>query len=408
VGTFDPTTGNWFLRSGPGPGAPDAGVFAFGGPAWTPVVGDWNGDGTSTVGVVDPNAVWSLRNENSPGAPDIGPFAYGEPGWIPVVGDWSGTGHTGIGMFDPGSATWYLRNEDNPGPPDAGVFRYGSPGWAPVVGDWRGDGRTSIGVVDPSTTTWYLRDSPSPGAATIPPFAFGSLANATPVVGDWFGHGTSTVGMFNHCMGNWHLRNENSSGPADAGVFLYGAANWSPVSGHLGGPTAGAMGMAERAPAGARAATPGSGSLTEPQLQQTVSAALTRLQQAGVGGAVLTQLQSATYQVGQFAGPILGRAYPQTQTVVLDANAAGYGWFVDPTPLQDEEFARDDTGALAALPGEPAAGRMDLLTVVLHEMGHLVGNGDLNTATHPNSLMDDTLALGLRRTDALATVFAEQ
>jgi hypothetical protein len=49
---------------------------------------------------------------------------------------------------------------------------------------------------------------------------------------------------------------------------------------------------------------------------------------------------------------------------------------------------------------------MDLLTVVLHEMGHLAGRGDVNTANYPGYLMDDTLAPGLRRTAALDAVFA--
>jgi hypothetical protein len=40
-------------------------------------------------------------------------------------------------------------------------------------------------------------------------------------------------------------------------------------------------------------------------------------------------------------------------------------------------------------------------------MGHLAGYGDVSTAAHPDNLMDGTLALGLRRTDALDAVFAQ-
>src|SRR5262249_25218127 len=44
-----------------------------------PVVGDWDGDRLSTVGVFDPaSAAWQLRDRNSPGAPDVAPFAYGD------------------------------------------------------------------------------------------------------------------------------------------------------------------------------------------------------------------------------------------------------------------------------------------------------------------------------------------
>jgi hypothetical protein len=48
--------------------------------------------------------------------------------------------------------------------------------------------------------------------------------------------------------------------------------------------------------------------------------------------------------------------------VELDATAAGYGWYVDPTPGSDNAFSG----------GKPVAG-MDLLTVVMHELGHQLG-----------------------------------
>jgi hypothetical protein len=46
---------------------------------------------------------------------------------------------------------------------------------------------------------------------------------------------------------------------------------------------------------------------------------------------------------------------------------------VDLTPDNDNEFVRDKNGNLAAVDGGPAAGKMDLLSVVQHELGHLMG-----------------------------------
>jgi hypothetical protein len=64
----------------------------------------------------------------------------------------------------------------------------------------------------------------------------------------------------------------------------------------------------------------------------------------------------------------LAQADPQQGAFLLNANAAGYGWFLDPTPLQDQEFA-----AGQALSSSPAVGQMDLLTAVLEEMGAAIG-----------------------------------
>jgi hypothetical protein len=234
VGVFDPRNGTWYLRNGNSPGSPDAGAFTYGGVGWMPVVGDWNGDGVTTIGVVDPNGTWYLKDSNGVGAPNIAPFAYGSGSWIPIVGDWDGNGTTTIGMFDPSTATWYLRNSNSPGAPDFVPFSYGAPGWIPVVGDWNGDGTTSIGVVDPTTMTWYLRNENSSGAPDYMPFQYGA-PGWIPVAGDWDGNGTATVGVVDPRSETWYLRNENSPGAPDFTPFAYGAPGWLPLAGNWRG-----------------------------------------------------------------------------------------------------------------------------------------------------------------------------
>jgi hypothetical protein len=52
-------------------------------------------------------------------------------------------------------------------------------------------------------------------------------------------------------------------------------------------------------------------------------------------------------------------------TIWLDDNAAGWGWFVDRTPRDNCEFTT---------PGNQGEqNRMDLLTVLDHELGHMLG-----------------------------------
>ena len=67
----------------------------------------------------------------------------------------------------------------------------------------------------------------------------------------------------------------------------------------------------------------------------------------------------------------------------IDQDAAGFGWFVDSTPDTDEEFG----------PGGAATERMDLLTVLAHELGHLLG---FEHDSIPGHLMSETLAPGIR------------
>lgn len=57
--------------------------------------------------------------------------------------------------------------------------------------------------------------------------------------------------------------------------------------------------------------------------------------------------------------------------ITLDSNAAGHGWYVDPTPwsVSDDFLPTSDPNLWLAKPGSGAEGKMDLLSVWLHELG---------------------------------------
>ncbi len=243
VALFDPESGVWVLRnSNAGGFFPDGPVFAYGsgGGISRPVVGDWDGNGTDTVGVVEANpngtVTWKLRNTNGPGGADI-VVTYGGVNSIPVVGKWSGgsVDHIGIVEFDGGAAVWKLRNSFTPGAPVIQAA-YGGLNSIPVVGDWNGDGSDTIGVVEYAggVATWKLRNSNTPGSPDAGNFAYGG-AGWLPVTGDWDGNRTETPGIFNSASATWYLRNENFAGPPDAGQFLFGEPNWLPLAGNFNG-----------------------------------------------------------------------------------------------------------------------------------------------------------------------------
>jgi hypothetical protein len=108
-------------------------------------------------------------------------------------------------------------------------------------------------------------------------------------------------------------------------------------------------------------------------------------------------LAAVTFDVRDLADGHLGAA--STSAIFLDINGAGYGWFVDSTPLVNEEFQFVD-GSLSAIPGGPADGQIDLLTVVLHELGHVIGLGDLPSASAAGNLMSENISTSLRRLPA--------
>jgi hypothetical protein len=84
-----------------------------------------------------------------------------------------------------------------------------------------------------------------------------------------------------------------------------------------------------------------------------------------------------------------------TATVEFDDDGAGHGWFVDATPTSNEEFLPTaDPTLFVAREGSDAAGRLDLLSVLLHEYGHVLG---LEHDSAVPEFMSATLAPGVRK-----------
>jgi hypothetical protein len=132
-----------------------------------------------------------------------------------------------------------------------------------------------------------------------------------------------------------------------------------------------------------------------------VAAALARLEAAGVDPALVGRLASADYRVGSLPAGLLGLTWADRARVVISPDAAGYGWYVDAAAAGDSAFGGPGAG------GALAAGRMDLLTVVLHEMGHLAGRPSAGGAATGGDLMAEFLAPGVRRAEALDAVFGQ-
>ncbi len=132
--------------------------------------------------------------------------------------------------------------------------------------------------------------------------------------------------------------------------------------------------------------------LTRPDLQPIVTEAIANWAGAGLAAEQIEALLAVDFLVTDLPGAQIGLA--TLDAVYLDINAAGHGWFIDPTPGNNEEFKAGDNGELVAVDRE-TMDRMDLLTVVLHELGHVLGLPDLDPS--PGSLMSGTLGTGLRR-----------
>jgi hypothetical protein len=186
-------------------------TYRYGRAGDVPVVGDWDGDGTQTVGVVRPSRAagtnrFFLRNAGG----SVLSFTYGRYGDRILVGDWDGNGTWTPAAVRAG--VWALRNTNSAGPADVTV-RFGQAGDRYLAGDWDGD-RDFTPAVRRGGTFWF-RNAAGTGPAQLHT-TFGRPGDQG-FVGDWDGNGTWTPGVLRGGR-RWFLKNSFSGGAAAVGL----------------------------------------------------------------------------------------------------------------------------------------------------------------------------------------------
>ncbi|WP_411846475.1 WD40 repeat domain-containing protein [Roseibacillus persicicus] len=96
---------------------------------------------------------------------------------------------------------------------------------------------------------------------------------------------------------------------------------------------------------------------------------------SGLNEEQIAALDEISYRISDLGGENLGSA--KDTIVTIDDNAAGSHWFIDLTPNENSEFLslEGQYNQVARQQG-PAWGGIDLLTVILHEQGHVLGMPD--------------------------------
>ncbi len=182
--------------------------------------GDYNGDGTSDIGVFRPDSgLWSVRG--------VGTSFFGQPGDVPASGDYDGDGTADMALFRPSATLWAVY----------GITRvyFGQSGDTPVPGDYTGDGWTDIGIFRSTPGLWSVRD--------ITRIYFGA-AGDIPVPGDYTGDGFADPAVFRPSAGLWAIngggriyfgnpgdiplaRDFTGDGTADLAIFRASSGLWA-------------------------------------------------------------------------------------------------------------------------------------------------------------------------------------
>ncbi len=132
--------------------------------------------------------------------------------------------------------------------------------------------------------------------------------------------------------------------------------------------------------------------LTLDLLAPIVAEAIQHWADAGASAEQLALLNGIGISIDDLPNGTLGQTFGTS--ITLDANGAGWGWFVNSTPNDNSEFASTISPTDLVATSGAAAGHMDLLTVVEHELGHAIG---LEHTDVPGDVMSHDLNFGERR-----------
>jgi hypothetical protein len=132
--------------------------------------------------------------------------------------------------------------------------------------------------------------------------------------------------------------------------------------------------------------------LVDTALAPVVEDAVARIESAVPDVAAI--LEGVQFEIVDLPENLLGLTVGDT--IRIDVDAAGYGWFVEKYQGQGtkDKVGSADRDAIPTIPHSAfrIPHSVDLLTVVLHELGHVLGLGHQD-----EGIMDDTLPLGTRR-----------
>ncbi len=128
-----------------------------------------------------------------------------------------------------------------------------------------------------------------------------------------------------------------------------------------------------------------------------LDAAVEQLSGLGFSPEQLEKARDVQAQIADLPGWTLAEA--SSDGITIDREGGGYGWFIDPSPADAVEFTQQGKD-LQAVQGSPAEGRLDLLTVLTHELGHYLGLENSDGSEAATAFMQSGIRPGIRRLPA--------
>lgn len=218
---YHQTSGAWYILGANGQIL--AWNLILGGPAYTPLSGDFNADRMADIAVYK-NGIWAISDVR--GNPIISDTAWGGSGFTPVPGDFDGDGYADLAVYQEATASWYIVSLTR------GIIAFGElwggPGLWAAPADYSGTGCTDLSVYGHGGF-WYIRPLTNRGTLTWQ--KNWGYYNMFPVPGDYDGDGYADLAVYGN--GYWFIR--TVAGDLVLWADHWGSNGYLPVPGDYDG-----------------------------------------------------------------------------------------------------------------------------------------------------------------------------
>jgi len=208
-------------------------INVFGSAGDKPLVGDWNGDGYSDIGIwrngsfyldADGNGAWngSIADRS---------FRFGTSIDSPISGDWNGDGKDEVGVWRAGKFYLDLDGSNSWNSTLDGVFSFGAATDTPLIGDWNADGTDDLGVWRSGRFYLDLNANRTWNSGVDGIFTFGNPTDA-PLIGDWNGDGIDDLGVWRSGKFYLDFNGSRTWNPGIDKLIGFGSATDTPLVGY--------------------------------------------------------------------------------------------------------------------------------------------------------------------------------
>ncbi len=213
LAVHDTRDGNWFINDGGS--LPSA---QWGGNGQVPMPADYTGDGITDLGTYDPNTGnWHVKTLS--GTVVVNGDNWGWQGTQPIAADFNGDGACDLAVYDPLTYRWFIREAISRTIIASEVW-WGYQGTIPVALNIDADPEFELGAYDPNGGRWHIADVPGTTSSNvIPDYASWGFRGALPAPANYDGDTNNIweVGVYDPSKANWYIRGVNNTTPDNWG-----------------------------------------------------------------------------------------------------------------------------------------------------------------------------------------------